>query len=140
MLPVQFELKGQLFANNSQVLVQDIGSGDDALMAVTSFEECCRTQRVGEFYYPDGSQVGRNADSQPFYRNRETQLIRLHRRNSDIDEATRSLLGQFRSEILDGCGEITNMYINIGESLQHLHQTFIACNHIASTAILQSWA
>lgn len=114
--PVQFMLKGEPLLNNSQVLVQDIGVDGDALVAVTDFENCCRIQRVGEFYYPNGDIVGRNLDNQPFYRNRGTQELRLHRRNLQVlDEATLSLLGRFRCDILDGCGDPTDLYINIGE-------------------------
>lgn len=116
--------KGELLLNNSQIQVQDLGENEDALLAVTEFEDCCRTERIGEFFYPNGERVGVNANGQPFYRNRGTQLLRLNRRNGDpvlaIDQETASLLGRFSCEILDGCGENAYLYIDIGEMIIQL--------------------
>ena len=113
--PVHFVLNGEVLLNNSQIQVQDLGINEDALMAFTEFEDCCRNNRLGEFYYPNGDLVGRNLDNQPFYRNRGTQVVRLHRRSPELNDASLSLLGRFRCKIPDGCGESTDLFINIGE-------------------------
>lgn len=103
--------------NNSQIQVQDLGRNGDALIAVTEYENCCRDQRRGEFVYPNGNLVGRDSDGQPFYRNRGVGEVRLNQRNSVLDEEKTLLLGRFGCEILDGCGEVIYLSINIGKLL-----------------------
>ena len=109
-----FTLKGQEVKNGSLVPLLDIGTDDDALMMETELEECCRDQRMGECYYPDGTLVGIANDQQTFYRNRaREQFIRLNRRSGTAfgDHPT----GLYRCELPDSCGTLTSLYVRIGK-------------------------
>ena len=83
-------LNGQLIANNSIVLLRNIGVGDaGALLCTTDRTACCGTHpnRFGQWYYPDGLMVPTDAVGQPYYRNRGEMLIRLNRRpNQGLSE------------------------------------------------------
>lgn len=109
MLPVQFVLNGEVLPNNSAISLQQLGEDDASLSATTTYEGCCRDQRIGEFFYQNGQQVGIRSDGDPFYRNRGSKEVRLHYRGG----AAESLLGEFSCKILDGCGDPTFLYINI---------------------------
>ena len=81
-------LNGQAIANNSIVLLRNIGEGDGgALLCTTDRTACCTGAlgRAGEWFYPDGRRVPimdppPPATAEPYYRNRGTSLIRLNRR------------------------------------------------------------
>ena len=75
-------LNGQPIANNSIVLLRNIGEGDAALLCTTDRTACCGTipNRAGQWYYPYGMMVPTYAVGQPYYRNRGDKLIRLNRR------------------------------------------------------------
>ena len=103
-------LRGNTYLDGDIILITDIGQNDNALLCVTDREDCCAPQLFGEFYYPDGSQVGVRASEDSLYRNRGNQLIRLNRRNNAL-----SPLGRYRCEIPDSRGVTRNIYINIGK-------------------------
>ncbi len=71
-----------LFFNNSRVSLSSIGENEGALFFPTENENCCQTQRIGECYYPDGTQVGVRAGLDQMYRNRGSQLVRLNKKTS----------------------------------------------------------
>jgi len=84
-------LNGRSIANNSIVLLQNIGEGDaGALLCITNRTACCirALGLAGEWFYPDGRMVPIKGPSppppgaEPYYRNRGTSLIRLNRRPS----------------------------------------------------------
>ena len=75
--------------NNSDILISEIGVGDDgALLCYTDLTQCCRDEHsssgmaVGEWFYPNGSEVTISASGDDFYRNRGPSLVRLNRRNN----------------------------------------------------------
>ena len=78
-----FELNGVQYPNASVVQLSDIGEHGMAVIFRTNFEECCREQRLGDCYYPNGNQVGVRVKGDEFYRNRGEQLLRLNRRSRD---------------------------------------------------------
>ena len=85
-----FSLNDQSIANNSIVVLRNIGEGDTgALLCTTNRTACCTgAGRAGEWFYPDGRMVPINvpappATAEPYYRNRGTSLIRLNRRPSE---------------------------------------------------------
>ncbi len=89
---------------------------------MTEYEDCCNAQTTvaGEFYYPDGSIVG-SSSSNPMYRSRGEQLIRLNKR-TDVTPET----GRYRCEMPDDKGVIQNIFINIvntGETIS----LFLVC-------------
>lgn len=77
---VWLSLKGSNVSNNSDVLITDIGEGNEALWCRTTFRSCCKLTK-GEWYFPNGSMVRINMASDSFYRNRGSGVVRLHRRN-----------------------------------------------------------
>ena len=107
--PLHFELGGTTYLNNTVVLVDGIGEEGNALLCVTSKQDCCTTDRRGEFYYPDGVLVPTRNISDDFYRNRGDGFIRLNRRNG----AT-SPTGSYRCEIPDTAGNLLNIVIEVG--------------------------
>ena len=81
-------LNGQSIANNSIVLLRNIGENAGALLCTTDRTGCCTgAGRGGQWFYPDGRMVpivdpAPPATAEPYYRNRGTSLIRLNRRSS----------------------------------------------------------
>ena len=72
-----------MYPNGSSISLPSIGQGDSAaLIFRTSNPDCCRTQRLGECYYPDGTLVRVRAGREQLYRNRGEQLIRLNRQTN----------------------------------------------------------
>ena len=115
-----FVLNGKTYQSNSQVRLQDIGQGNQALHCRTTSPNCCRNERIGDFYYPNNSTVGINADREAFYRNRGASEVLLHRRQASTDP-----LGEFRCDILDGCDEKISLYITLGKLNSNVLQPFI---------------
>ena len=103
---VQFQLGGQTYSSNSEVMLTDIGEGDDALLCLTDNTECCRGSdnpnggRLGEWYFPDGTLVQADSEGGNLYRNRDKSIVRLNRRNN-----TQSPTGVYRCEVPSASGE-----------------------------------
>ena len=106
-------LKGVRHDNNSVIPLGELGSNGDALLAFTGNQNCCRTQRIGEFYYPDGSLVPINNAGQALYRNRDSGLIRLHSQNPGMIEAVPR--GRYHCELPDDCGKMVSLYVTLGK-------------------------
>ena len=107
-----FELNGMVHPNDSAVFLLDVGEGEDALFCKTKMGRCCGTppNRIGEFYYPNGTQVPIAGLQYGFYRNRGQQVVRLNRREGVI-----SPTGRYRCEIPDVDGMTQNIYITLNE-------------------------
>ena len=118
---VRFMLGGKTYVDGDIILITDIRDGDDnALLCVTDNTNCCDVQRIGEFYYPDGSAVGYSTTNS-LYRNRGSQVVRLNRRDNTL-----SPVGRYRCEIPDSSGTIQRIYINILCKLQPcMHLIFV---------------
>ena len=61
---VWFSLNGTTYQNNSIVILEDIGEGDDALFCLTNYTDCCQSPYTGDkgnakgnWYFPNGSRV-----------------------------------------------------------------------------------
>ena len=111
--PLVFKLGGETYRNNTLVKLEDIGEGVNALLCVSNNAFCCDRSSSfrGEFYYPNGIAVPTQGRGHRFYRNRETNFIRLNQRaNLPI---TLSSLGKYRCDILDDAGIVQKLYINI---------------------------
>ena len=80
---------------NSQIDIDSIGESDEqALVCHTDSPVCCRGMDnpngftgSGEWLFPNGTTIVRSqdvtvSDTDLFYRSRDTQLIRLHRRGN----------------------------------------------------------
>ena len=110
MLGIYFELKGNVYLNNSAIPLANIGEGTNALFCKTDKVDCCgmRPNRFGQFYYPNGVQVPINIHRHGFYRNRGEQLIRLNRR-----QGITSPTGSFRCEIPNADDVMVKIYITL---------------------------
>ena len=111
-----FYLNGVAYLNGSTVLRTDIGEGESALQCSTDSTTCCRNNiggetRAGEFHFPVSDDTVPNIAGvmNGYYRDRDSQLIRLHR------QPTGTITGRFRCNIPQDSGPAVNLYINIGE-------------------------
>ena len=106
-------LRGTPIDDDGFVNAGDIGNNndDDALLCLTNATNCCGgTNRMGEWYLPNGSVVGSFSDNGGdvnndfFSRNRDHSVVRLLRYNSPSER------GRFRCELLGD-----TIYVNICE-------------------------
>ena len=110
------------------MLRTDIGEGTRALQCTTDSNTCCRNNiggemRAGDFHFPifDDPVPIMGTATDGYYRDRGSQLIRLHR------QSTGTITGQFRCNIPQASGPPdANLYINIGEEEIFQH-TFSMC-------------
>ena len=106
--------------NNSNILISEIGGGDDgALVCVTDLIQCCHggatPSGVGgleEWFYPNGSAIPVSGRGFDFYRSRGTGIVGIHRRNNTI-----SITGQFCCVVPDATFTNSNICVNIGEKI-----------------------
>ena len=99
------------------MLRTDIGEDASALQCTTDSTTCCRNgvggeMRAGEFHFPvsDVTVPPMIFATDGYYRDRDSQLIRLHR------QSTGTITGRFRCNIPQASGPPdANLYINIGE-------------------------
>ena len=110
--------------NNSNILISNIGEGDsDALLCYTDLTQCCRDvdgMALGEWFYPNGSEVDVSLSGSDFYRNRGPSLVRLNRRNN----AT-SPKGQFCCVVPDATSTNVTVCANLCKLLKgHLRSCF----------------
>ena len=101
------------YSNNSYILNSDIGEGNDgALLCFTDLSPCCDSaggSDVGEWFFPDESQVLAPGTGTDFYRDRGPGMVRLHRRNNAM-----SPTGQFCCEVPNAIFVNTRICANIG--------------------------
>ena len=103
-------------ANNSVVVISNIGEGDAGLICTTTLTECCVSpgQRFGEWYYPNGSSFRTNPSGDSLYRNRVDSgngvlgAVRLNRRNNAM-----SPVGIYGCVIPDINRVNQNLYVGI---------------------------
>ena len=135
-IALKFTLRGRTYLDGDTVLITEIGEGDDAaLLCVTDSTECCASQTIGEFYYPDGNVVNVRGSGDSLYRNRGDGFIRLNRRNNAL-----SPLGKYRCNIPDSNGVFQNIHIDIiGKSVLlyiivvvNMHHPLLSSYKIAS--------
>ena len=115
-------LRNQTYLNNSIFAINDIGEGENALLCVTDYPDCCKPPNgntsQGEFYYPNNDKVRFNV-TDPWYRDRGPQVVRLNKKNDVL-----SPTGVYRCEILDYAGMDRSIFINI--TVAGLHE--FSCN------------
>ena len=100
---------GNFYANNTVIPMDEIGEGAMALLCFTNNLDCCGEppRRFGEWYFPNGSSVGRQSESS-IYRDRGPSVVRLNLRNHST-----SLTGVFHCEIPDMNGTNQSIYIGL---------------------------
>ena len=109
---VWFSLNGTTYQNNSNVHLEDIGEGDDALFCMTNFTACFRAPHtetgsaLGNWYFPNGSQVPSNGTNGDIYRTRGQMVVYLNHRKGGED-------GIYRCEIPDSTNVTQTIYIGV---------------------------
>ena len=82
-------MSGQSIASGSDVMITDVGetAANAALICLTDVPNCCRSvdgNRQGEWTFPNGSLVEIPGAGRDFYRNRNTRVVLLQRRNNAL--------------------------------------------------------
>ena len=122
MTGLRIELKGVLSykSNYSEIVITEVGEGDNALQCRTDLITCCindpandRT-RQGGWHYPNNSLVNNNVSGDGIYRTRGSMVVSLHRRNG-VTQPT----GLYCCEVPTAADPNTNaticIYLNISE-------------------------
>ena len=104
-------LRGTPIDDDGFVNAGDIGNNNDALLCLTNATDCCAgSNRMGDWYFPNGTVVGSfsdnggNINNDFFSRNRDTSVVRLNRYNNPSER------GRFSCELLGD-----TIYVNICE-------------------------
>ena len=106
---VWFSLKGITYQNNSVVILEDIGEGDDALLCKTNQTACCRppySTALGNWYFPNDSRVPSSGRQWDIYRTRGQMVVLLHRKRGGVE-------GIYRCVIPDTFGFSQTIYIKV---------------------------
>ena len=107
--------KGSFINTNSNIFITDIGDGDcGALLCYTDLKECCHdsnktTRALGQWFYPNGSDVGTRSSGKDFYVDRGPSVVRLNRRLSNATSTT----GLFCCVVPDATSTKTRMCTNV---------------------------
>ena len=107
---VWFSLRNVTYQNNSNVTLEDIGEGGDALRCVTNLTACCRPSynrsANGNWFFPNGSRVPGSGAQWDFHRTRGQMAVVLHRRRGGVE-------GIYRCEIPDAMNINQTIYIGV---------------------------
>ena len=88
IIDVYVSLRGRVIPNNGYAIIDDIGSGDNAVLCYTDLTvdfEYPPLHSGGDWFAPDGTRVNEN-DVPGFYRNRGPMVVRLHRTDSTANQ------------------------------------------------------
>ena len=104
------------YQNNSIVILEDIGEGDNALLCMTNLTACCRPPYTGgtrkairNWYFPNGTRLhsGRvNGEEWDLYRTRGKMAIHMDRRRGGVE-------GIYHCEIPDAMNVTQTIYIGV---------------------------
>ena len=109
---VRFSLRGTNYQNNSIVILEDIGEGDDTLLCVTDLTACCRhpytvdRAALGNWYFPDGSRVPSTGIQSDFQRTRGQSVVSLVHKRGGED-------GIYRCVVPDEMNVTQTIYIGV---------------------------
>ena len=101
---VYLSLNGTVHSNNSDILISEIGNANNnRLQCITDRMPCCRSEAVGEWYFPDnGGVVPLLSDrATTFYRSRGNDgTVSLNHVSNDVMMPT----GQYCCVVPDAIG------------------------------------
>ena len=103
---ISFSLKGESYSHNDLVNMEDIGAGDNGLIAATTHRPCCTS---GDWFLPGASTALSSEVAESFYQSRSGngELV-LNR--GDFGPTT---AGLFRVNIPNSSGVLTDVYIGL---------------------------
>ena len=102
-------LRGRPYQNNSNVMLEDIGEGDDALLCITNQTACCQSDdnASGNWFFPNGTGVpSESREKFDIFRTRGQMVVRMHRRRGGVE-------GIYRCEIPDAMNVIQTICIGV---------------------------
>ena len=93
------------------MILEDIGEGGDALLCITNYTACCRSDdtgrpALGNWIFPNGTRVPSSGGERDFFRTRGQMVVRLHRRRGGVE-------GIYRCEIPDAMNVTQTIYIGV---------------------------
>ena len=111
---VWFSLNGTTYQNNSVVILEDIGEGDDdGLLCIAYQSACCSKEftgvmglAIGNWYFPNGTRVPSSGRQWDFHRTRGDMVVLLHRRRGGVD-------GVYRCVVADAMNVTQTIYIGV---------------------------
>ncbi len=103
-------LRGETFANGSSVSLEDIGETAEALIFPTEIKDCCRMQRIGQCYDPNGVQLSSKGANE-MYRNRDSQMVRLNK--VDVFTGEAAIPGLYCCTVPNNDGNLHRICANI---------------------------
>ena len=109
---VWFSLRNTTYHNNSNVTLEDIGEGGDALLCRTNLTTCCQApstgagSAIGNWLFPNGSRVPSSGAQWDFHRIRGQMVVGLHRRRGGVD-------GIYSCAIPDAMDVTQTIYIGV---------------------------
>ena len=108
---MRFSLNGTNYQNNSIVILEDIGGGDDGLLCITDQPACCQSgstsgSSLGNWFFPNGTRVPSSGVQWDFHRTRGQSVVRLQRRRGGVE-------GIYRCEIPDEMNVDQTIYIGV---------------------------
>ena len=117
---VWLSFRGNPIANNSVVLISDIGDDmDSRILCITSNPDCCTrsTNRLGFWYFPSGREVSGRGSGEDIYRTRSAKLatVMLGRRNLSASGPT----GLYHCVIPDRSGVDQTLFVGIYSSSEN---------------------
>ena len=104
-------LRGIPYKNNSNVTLEDIGEGPNALLCITNQTACCQPSDgngfvLGNWFFPNGTRVPSSGDNWDFHRTRGQMVVRLQRRRGGEE-------GIYRCVIPDTMNVTQTIYIGV---------------------------
>ena len=110
---VWFSLRNTTYQNNSIVILEEVGEGDDALVCITNLTTCCQSSGTGEmgnaignWYFPNGSRVPGSGSESGFFRSRHQMAAHLQRKRGGAE-------GIYHCEIPDTMNVTQTIYIGV---------------------------
>ena len=108
---VWFTLRNKTYQNNSIVILEDIGEGENALLCKTNQTACCsgdytNGSTLGNWYFPNESRVPSSGNQTDFYRTRDQMVVLLHRKRGGVE-------GIYHCEIPDSMNVNQTIYIEV---------------------------
>ena len=111
---VWFSFKDKTYQNNSNVILEDIGEGDNALHCKTHLTACCRRPytnsinraALGNWFFPNGTRVPSSGHQWDIHRTRGHMKVLLQRRRGGAE-------GIYHCQIPDILGIFQTIYIGV---------------------------